>query len=90
MKCETMAKQLPGLRALIAKELSVEGLTQEEISRILGVSQGAVSQYIGKHRGSRISPDIEPFVKELCHKVVKEKANLEKEICNLCRKSEDI
>ena len=54
--CEIIVQMiLPGIRALVAKELmETHGLTQEQTADKLGVSQAAVSQYRRELRGSRI------------------------------------
>jgi predicted transcriptional regulator len=89
MKCEIMAKSMPGIRALIAKELASQGKTQEDIAKMLGVSQGAVSQYANKLRGNKISAE-SLQVKEICRRLLEEKADLEKEICGLCCQKKSI
>lgn len=90
MKCEFMAKQLPGIRSAVAKELKKGGMTQESIAEVLGVSQGAVSQYLSSQRGSKFESKIEPVVRELCLKILRDRTKLENEICIFCKKIESI
>lgn len=55
--CEILSQELiPGIRALIAQILIEEyGYTQTRVSRILGVTQPAVSYYLtGKRGGKRL------------------------------------
>jgi predicted transcriptional regulator len=49
-----VADILPGLRALLAKELAKQGLNQQQAATKLGVTQAAVSQYRRELRGWRI------------------------------------
>jgi predicted transcriptional regulator len=53
--CEYVVRNvLPAIRALIAKRLVVDnGLTQVEAARKLGMTQAAVSYYVGSKRGGR-------------------------------------
>jgi predicted transcriptional regulator len=53
--CEHIVRNvLPAIRALIAKRLVVDyGLTQVEAARKLGMTQAAVSFYVGSKRGER-------------------------------------
>jgi len=54
--CEIIvADILPALRALIAKELTdTYGLNQTEVSKKLGITQPAISQYKRELRGYRV------------------------------------
>jgi hypothetical protein len=86
-----MAKKIPAIRAAIAKELVNQGIQQERIAELLAVSQGAISQYINKHRGRDLFvAGFQNEIKEICQHLVKDKAVLEKEICALCKKIEAI
>jgi predicted transcriptional regulator len=59
---------IPALRGMIARELMKEQLTQIEIAEWLGVTQPAVSKYIGEKRGRAIDLDGVP---EICDSVRK-------------------
>jgi predicted transcriptional regulator len=51
--CEVVVSDvLPAIRALIAKNLLEQGLTQKQISEKLGITQPAVSQYLKEIRGN--------------------------------------
>ena len=54
--CEMFTKKyLPSVRAYLVKQLYQKyQLTQEEVSKILGITQPAVSQYLTGVRGSKI------------------------------------
>ena len=86
--CEKMAGLIPSIRAFIANELLINyNLSQEEVAKILGVSQGAVSQYTRKLRGKEIlRPEIRNELKDLCKNLMTEKTDLNAEICNLCKR----
>jgi predicted transcriptional regulator len=66
--CEVAVKSVvPAVRALIAKELMEgQGLKQDQVAEILGISQSAVSKYSRKVRGHAIEiddiEDIRPFI----------------------------
>ena len=59
LPCEIAVRSvIPAVRALIAKELMEEqGLSQDEVAEILGISQSAVSKYSRKVRGHAIKVD---------------------------------
>lgn len=82
-RCEIAAKRIPAIRAMIARELASQGKTQEEIARILGVSQGAVSQYSNRIRGRKeLAENL--HIKDICRRILQENSDIEKEICALC------
>jgi len=67
LPCEVAVRSvIPAVRALVAKELEDQGLNQEEVAEILGISQSAVSKYSRKVRGCAIRVDdieeIRPFI----------------------------
>lgn len=90
MKCEFMARQMPGIRAMVARELSRKGMTQEEIAKRIGITQAAVSQYLSSQRGTRLDPRVEPFFRGICEKMAEGKTTIEKEACEICKKIESI
>jgi predicted transcriptional regulator len=44
----------PSIRAAIAEELVKRGIAQKDISKLLGITPPAVSQYVSKKRGYNI------------------------------------
>jgi len=68
LPCEVAVRSvIPAVKALIAKELMEEqGLKQEQVAEILGISQSAVSKYSRKVRGHAIKVDdieeVQPFI----------------------------
>ncbi|MBM3898428.1 MAG: hypothetical protein FJ358_07915 [Thaumarchaeota archaeon] len=50
--CELMTETfLPAMRGLVAHELAKKGFSQSKISKLLGVTQPAVNQYLAKPQG---------------------------------------
>lgn len=68
LPCEVAVRSvIPAVKALLAKELMEEqGLKQDQVAEILGISQSAVSKYSRKVRGHAIKVDeieeIRPFI----------------------------
>jgi hypothetical protein len=68
LPCEVAVRSvIPAVKALIAEELMEEqGLKQDQVAEILGISQSAVSKYSRKVRGHAIKVDdieeIRPFI----------------------------
>ncbi len=75
---------LPALRASIAKELSVRyDLTQNKIADLLGVTQTAVSYYLGDKRGSGAqdsvkAEDIKRAISEIASMLAQKEINRRK------------
>ncbi len=71
--CEMAAKAIvPTIRAMVAKELSESyKMKQKEIADLLGLTQSAVSQYLGNMRGRALNiegvQEIETIVKDLAY-----------------------
>jgi len=93
--CEAFAKKVvPVLRAKIAQSLATDfGMQQNEISKKLGVTQAAVSFYLGKERGSNSSlakkfPDIDKTAKKMAKALKEGKGDkvMTDLMCELCRK----
>ena len=85
---------LPGVRALIAKEMFEKyKLTQKEISKKLGISQAAVSQYTRNIRGANVkllenNKNVSQRIKQLAEKIVSKDLTafeLSKEFCDICK-----
>jgi len=88
--CEVAVKcVLPSVRAMIAKELtSKHDLKQEEVARLLGVSQPAISLYYRKMRGKSIDlendPDIEKLIEGLADSLAKRGLSRREFIIRFC------
>jgi predicted transcriptional regulator len=59
LPCEVAVRSVvPAVKALMARQLVEEyGMNQEQVAKILGISQSAVSKYFGKVRGHVIEVD---------------------------------
>lgn len=93
--CEAFTKKVvPVLRARIAQSLANDyGMQQNEISKKLGVTQAAVSFYLGKERGANLSlakkfPDIDKTAKKMAKALKDGKGDkvMTDLMCELCRK----
>jgi len=79
---------LPSIRAAIADELVKRGLSQKEVSQLLGITPPAVSQYVSKKRGYNIQFADEPkkSIETLAEDLVRGRVeNLTDRICEICR-----
>lgn len=92
--CEIIVKEvLPGLRAIICKELMTNyNLNQSQIAELLGVSQPAVSQYQREIRGNNSKilehQEVLPEIKKLCQNIYEKKvepSQLSMELCKICK-----
>jgi predicted transcriptional regulator len=94
MKCETFVREhLPAIRALLAKELTARGLTQQEAADKLYLTQPAIAFYKGHVRGKKTKeiskiPGVSDKIEELARKIISfpvAKEALEKEYCSFCK-----
>ncbi len=79
---------LPSIRAAIAEELVKRGISQKEVSRMLGITPPAVSQYVSKKRGYNIEfrEDIRATIERLADDLIQKRVdNLVERICEVCR-----
>jgi len=85
---------LPSIRAAIAEELVKRGISQKEVSRMLGITPPAVSQYVSKKRGYNIEfrEDIRQAIGGLAGDLIEGRvkgSELVKKICGICRMLQD-
>lgn len=83
---------LPSIRAAIAEELVKRGLSQKEVSRLLGITPPAVSQYVSKKRGYNIqfADDVRLAIEKLADDLIQNKVdNLVERICEICKSLRD-
>ncbi len=79
---------LPSIRAAVAEELVKRGLSQKDISKLLGITPPAVSQYVSKKRGYNIEfrEDIKASISKLADDLLEKKLdNPTDRICDICR-----
>jgi len=93
--CEMMVEEiLPSVRALVAKDLmQTYGMNQAQVSKKLGVTQPAVSQYIRELRGQKIemiksNEKMMLMIKNISRKMADEKlGKIEVDaFCIICRR----
>lgn len=93
--CEAFSKKVtPVLRARIAQSLANDfHMQQHEISKKLGVTQAAISFYLGKERGANTTivkkfPEIDQTAKKMAKALKEGKGDrvLSDLMCELCRK----
>jgi predicted transcriptional regulator len=70
--CEVAVRSVvPAVKALVAIEMvEKRGLKQDEVAKILGISQSAVSKYTSKTRGYVITVDNTDDVQPLINKMI--------------------
>jgi len=92
--CEIAVKSvIPAIRAYIAKELTqTHKMKQNDVGNLLGITQTAVSKYIGNVRGQAIRIDqtkeVQIMMNEITSKVVDGKIlgpQLILEFCEVCK-----
>ncbi len=78
---------LPHIRAELARELLKMGLSQVEISKKLGVTQAAVSQYLKQKRGSKVDfrSGINSRIKDLAKTIASDSGAIVSGTCTICR-----
>jgi uncharacterized protein len=79
---------LPSIRAAIAEDLVKRGVSQREISKMLGLTPPAVSQYVSKKRGYSIefSEGVTESIARLAEDLIQNQVDdpLER-ICEICK-----
>ncbi|AEB69146.1 MAG TPA: helix-turn-helix domain-containing protein [Methanothrix soehngenii] len=78
---------LPSIRAAIAEELIKRGISQKDVSKMLGITPPAVSQYVSKKRGYNIEfrEDIREAIGGLAEDLIDGKVDdLVRRICDIC------
>jgi predicted transcriptional regulator len=91
--CETVVWDvLPSIRAAVAEELIKRGLAQKEVSKLLGITPPAVSQYVSKKRGYNIEfgEEIKASISKLADDLLGKKVDSPVErICEICKMMRD-
>jgi hypothetical protein len=92
--CEIIVTDiLPAIRAVVAKDLVEKyGLNQTEISKRLGITQPAVSQYKSELRGHGVkilqsNKEIMNSIKDLSRKIASDEINskeIHQNFCKIC------
>ena len=88
LPCEVGVKTvLPAVKAVMARSIiEKHGLNEEQTAALLGLSQSAVSRYVGRERGNLLqienSPEVLALIDHMVTFLIKEPNNKE-EILNL-------
>jgi len=91
--CETASKYLlPSMRALIAKKLIEKyKFTQQNAALRLGMTQSAMSKYLGEKRGAvlEVGDEIDKLADDVATRLYEGKMTQEEfvvQLCNICMK----
>jgi uncharacterized protein len=79
---------LPSIRAALAEELVRREISQKDVSKMLGITPPAVSQYVSKKRGYRIEfeNEVKAAIGRLADDLTQKKVNnLVERICEICK-----
>ena len=92
--CEVAVKSvIPAIRAYIAKQLiQTYKMKQTDVAGLLGITQTAVSKYVGNVRGQALRIDKEDEIQSMMNKIASRIADkktsgpqLTLEFCSVCR-----
>ena len=77
---------IPGIRRELAKAFLERGMSQKQISEVLGITESAVSQYLKAKRGSEMKFDEGEMqlIEDAARRIVDMKLEVNKEIYKLC------
>ena len=81
---------IPSIRSKLAKELLNLGMKQKDISKLLDITQPAVSQYISDKRGHEIDfdPVVEQYIKDMAKDMTTgdlQPIDLIPRFCHICK-----
>jgi uncharacterized protein len=94
LPCEVGVKTvLPAVKAIMARQIvEKHGLNEQQTATLLGLSQSAVSRYIGRERGNLIpienSTEILALISQMVTSIIKEpnnKTEILKLFCQTCQ-----
>ncbi len=85
----------PSARSIIANNLLDRGMTQNEVSKMLGITQPAVSQYKKGIRGlitkkMHENKDFMHYLYDLTELVYSKKIDINLKTCEICEKSREM
>ena len=96
LPCEIGVKTiLPAVKALMARSIiETHGLTEKQTANLLGLSQSAVSRYIGRERGNLLSLEnihqIKDLIDQMVTSLVNEPENQQKVLELFCQTCETV
>ncbi|MGC8533555.1 MAG: transcriptional regulator [Candidatus Parvarchaeum sp.] len=91
---KVISEIIPSSRAIIANKLLEKGMTQKEASKLLGITQPAISQYKSGLRGLITEKMIKneefmAYLNELADKVYTNKLDINIKTCQICKATRD-
>jgi len=95
LPCETVVwKAIPAIKSSLARALVKEGMTQVQVSKILGTTEATISHYMKGERGSSIvlGQHIQESIDALAHKIrtgTLTDDQITKEVCGICQHVRD-
>jgi predicted transcriptional regulator len=86
---KTFTKILPAVRSVLSVKMSSEGLTQKDISKIFGITQPAVSQYMNGLRAETAkkmseNKEMSEYLDVLSKDIMARKADIASKTCEIC------
>lgn len=88
MRCDSLARRLlPRMRAeMVYRLVNERGISQSEVSKRLGISRAAISQYMSRKRGytdAGLSGDLDEIIEKWVTAVASGTGTIT--ICDVCR-----
>ncbi len=79
----------PSARSIIAEKLMKKGMKQREISKLLGITQPAISQYKNKLRGvitqkMKENPKFMDYLNEIADEIYNNNLDINLKTCEIC------
>jgi predicted transcriptional regulator len=92
---KVISEILPSFRAIIANKLLEKGMTQKEVSKLLGITQPAISQYKSGLRGLITEKMLKnerfmEYLNDIADKVYTNKLDINLKTCQICKTTRDL
>ena len=91
---KVISEIIPSFRAIISNKLLDKGMTQKDVSKLLGITQPAISQYKSGLRGLITEKMIKnkafmAYLDSIAEKVYKNKLDINLRTCEICKATRD-
>ncbi len=91
---KVISEIIPSSRAIIANRLLEKGMTQKDASKLLGITQPAISQYKSGLRGLITETMLKnekfiEYLNEMADKVYTNKLDINMKTCQICKATRD-
>ncbi|MCL4398799.1 MAG: helix-turn-helix domain-containing protein [Candidatus Parvarchaeota archaeon] len=91
---KVMSEIIPSFRAIIANKLLEKGMTQKDVSKLLGITQPAISQYKSGLRGlitekMTKNEKFMEYLNEITYKVYSKNLDINLKTCEICKATRD-